>query len=72
MARGIGILVEKVVGEVDVVAEVGAVAEVDVVDGVVILMMREVDFEDKIVMKMTKDSRKVSCSCLCIILCDPV
>jgi hypothetical protein len=71
MARGRGILVEKVVvevAEVDVVgemavvaemgvaAEMGDVEEMDVVDGVVIYVMREVVYEDKIVMKMTQDS----------------
>jgi len=52
--------VEKVVGEV---AEAAGVAEVDVahaVDGVVTHVMREVVFEDKIVMKMAEDSRGVS------------
>jgi hypothetical protein len=49
MARGTGTLVEKVVAEVDV-ADVA-----DVVEGVVIHVMREVVFEDKIVMKMAED-----------------
>jgi hypothetical protein len=69
MARGTGTLVERVVGEVAEVAEVGVA---DPVDGVVIHVMREVVFEDKIVMKMPEDSRGVSCSCLCVILCGPV
>jgi hypothetical protein len=67
MARGTGTLVEKVV------AEVVEVAEVDVVDGVVIHVMREVVvFEDKIMMKMAEQSRVVSCSCFFVILCGPV
>jgi hypothetical protein len=66
MARGTGTLVEWVV------AEVAEEAEVDVVDGVVIHVMREVVFEDKIVMKMAEDLRVVSCSYFCAILCGPV
>jgi hypothetical protein len=66
MARRIGILVEKVVAEVDMVAEVDLVAEVDVVDMAVICAMMEVVFEDKIMMKIAQDPRKIEVSTRCI------
>ena len=52
MTRATGALVEKVVAEV---AEVDVVGVVGVVDGVAIHIMREVVFEDKMVIKMAQD-----------------
>jgi hypothetical protein len=75
MVRGTGTLTEKVAVEVEGVGEVAEVAEVDVVAGVVIHVMREVVFEDKLVMKTAehqKPKRLVSCSAFCIIPCGPV
>jgi hypothetical protein len=71
MAKGTGTLVE-VVAEAAEVAEVDVADPVDGVDAVVIHVMREVVFEDKIVMKMAEGSRGVSCSNFCVILCGPV
>jgi hypothetical protein len=55
MARGRGTLMEKVAVEVE---EVEEGAEVAVVDGVVIHVVREVVFEDKIAMKMAEHPRQ--------------